>query len=87
MVIEVNGKSDVSVTPFLGDDDEFNIKIKVRKGFTQPEIYLDINKNRLFRTLENRLEVVGAINKKLNELVQNHLDTLAFQQEQAERDK
>ena len=77
--MEVQAEVYSRVLPFDGDE---NIKIRLKKGQGGPAIHIDFNQNKLFRTMENRIEIAAAIHKKLNHLVQNHLDKLAIQQEE-----
>ncbi len=55
-----------------------NIEVKIEEN----NLELGIDKKHLFRTLKHRKEIVGLINKKLDELVEDYISKSSDRQEQ-----
>lgn len=60
-------------------DGDRNIELSI----DDRKIEFKISKKHLFRTLEHRKEIVGIINKKLDELVEEYISKTADNQEKA----
>jgi len=73
MAFEV--KVNLVVEPFPLKD-ENNIKLEVYKKGNMEYINLKVNKRKIFETLANKDKIVGAVNSKLNELIQQHLEMM-----------
>ena len=68
-------KVNLVVEPFPLKD-ENNIKLEVYKKGNMEYINLKVNKRKIFETLANKDKIVGAVNSKLNELIQQHLEMM-----------
>jgi len=69
--------TDLQLAVLVGDFKN-NIEVTIDKGILE----LRINKGTLFQTLKERKTIVGLINKKLDEIVEEHLTTIAKKEEE-----
>lgn len=59
-----------------------NVEVKIGDGFLQ----LKIDKKNLFNTLKHRKVIVGLLNKKLDELVEEHLNSMTIKENERNKD-
>lgn len=68
--------SDMNFICEVGNFDK-NVQVSIEDN----NLTLKLSRNKLFRTLSNRKEIVGFINKKLDGLVEEYLKNNANEQE------
>ena len=80
------GRLDVQIYPFDEHKQDYS-KANIIAYCEEDKIILHINTNNIFSSLLMRYEVVGALNKKLDELVQKHLAKEAEKQKLLDEEK
>ncbi len=74
-------ETDLRLVTTIGDLKN-NLEISIDKGMLE----LRIGKKYLFQTLRDRKTIVGLINKKLDELTEEHIGTMAKKEENRNED-
>jgi len=69
---------------FVTSVGDFNNNIEVTIGKSSLEVKID--KKHLFNTLKHRKEIIGLLNKKLDEMVEDYISKKAEEQEQIQED-
>lgn len=73
--------TDLKLITTIGDFSN-NLEISIDNGVLE----FRISKKYLFQTLKERKTIVGLINKKLDGLVEEHLNTLSKKEEEKNKD-
>ncbi len=73
--------TDLRLVTTIGDLNN-NVEISIDNGMLE----LRIGKKYFFQTLKNRKTIVGLVNKKLDELTEEHIGTMAKKEESRNED-
>jgi len=74
--------TDLELVSIVGDFVKNNIEVEIK----DKKLELRINKRFMFNTLKERKTIVALINKKLDDLVDEHLTALAKKEDERNRD-
>ena len=74
----------ISEMNFISEVGDFKEDLSV--GIENKTLFLKLNKDVLFRTLKHRKEIVGFVNKKMDELVETFISEQANKQELLKKD-
>jgi len=85
--MDLDIRVDTQIYHFDADKENFSKATIVVDVVDSDTIILHINENKIFRSMAMRLAIVGALNKKLSELVESHLFKMATNEENLEQAK
>lgn len=78
----MENKTELRLITTIENLESNNVEIDIDNG----SLFLRINKSQLFTTLKERKTIIGLINKKLDDLVEKHIETLALKETELNKD-